>query len=97
MRSLYEGEVEFFGGFSKILPTSWPGWILRTRSIYGKVRYIAIIAYQNRYGIRVLKDIPWNLWIGSHSNPPGTCLYSGDHPGEYLRLREAFNEYKHAR
>ena len=93
VRSLYEGNVEFFGGFDPVFPTKWPGWILRTTSAHGKVRYIAILAYQNKYGIRILRDVPWGFWVGTR--PWGEFrarLHSGDCPEEYLKLREAFNE-----
>ena len=91
VRSLYEGDVEFFGGFSKILPTKQPGWILRTTSIHNKVRYIAVICYDHRYGIRILKDVPWGFWVGSTAKNR-TALMNGDHPVEYWELREIWNE-----
>lgn len=93
VRSLREGNTEFFGGFNPVFPTGCPGWILRTTSAYGKVRYIAILAYQNKYGIRILRDVPWDKWVGTR--PWGEFrarLHSGDNPEEYLKLREAFND-----
>jgi len=62
VRALYEGQVEFFGGFKPIPPTTQPGWILRVTSARGKTWYVAVIAYQNRYGIRILKDVPWGWY-----------------------------------
>ncbi|MCK5608339.1 hypothetical protein KAR91_41035 [Candidatus Pacearchaeota archaeon] len=95
VRSLREGNTEFFGGFNPVFPTGHPGWILRTISAHGKVRYIAVIAYQNKYGIRILRDVPWGNWIGTGdiTGEFKTILYSGDHPTEYWELREAWNEY----
>lgn len=93
VRSLYEGDVEFFGGFNPVYPTGYPGWILRTTSAHDKIRYIAILAYQNKYGIRILKDIHWGNWIGSTAKNR-SALMNGDHPTEYWKLRRIWNEYK---
>lgn len=96
VRALYEGQVEFFGGFSPIPPTTHPGWILRTTSAHGKIRYVAIIVYQQRFGIRVLKDVPWGDWVGAFCNSGFRVqLYSGDDPEEYKKLKEIWNENQH--
>ena len=92
-RALYEGQVEFFGGFNPIPPTTHPGWVLRVTSAYGKIFYVAVICYDHRYGIRILRDVPWGCWAGMH--PQGLVrnyLYSGDHPAEYWELRRIWNE-----
>lgn len=73
-----EGEIEFLGGFNPIPPTSHPGWMVQMTSIYGKLWYVAVIAYQNRYGIRILKEVPWENWAGNGADAPG--LINGDHP-----------------
>lgn len=87
VRALYEGQVEFFGGFDPVFPTEYPGWILRTTSAHGKVWYIAVLAYQNRYGIRILKDVFWGSWVGDSEGQPGS-LYDGDDPIIYWGRRE---------
>ena len=93
IRSLYEGQVEFFGGFDPVPPTSDPGWILRVTSAQGKIRYVAVIAYRDHYGIRILKDVPWGDWAGMHSQGlVRNHLYSGDYPAEYQELRRIWNE-----
>ena len=99
-RALYEGQVEFFGGFNPIPPTTRPGWIMRITSAHDRTWYVAVICYDRRYGIRILRDVPWGNWVGTYKWP--VCysndnkfrqqLYSGDHPEEYLKLREMFNE-----
>lgn len=97
VRALSEGQVEFFGGFDLIPPTTQPGWVIRVTSIYGKIWYIAVIAYRNHYGIRILKDIPWGNWVGTvfwDSNSFRTQMFSGDSPEEYLELRKIWNESK---
>ena len=97
VRALHEGQVEFFGGFNPIPPTTHPGWILRVTSAHGKTWYVAVIAYQNRYGIRILKDVPWDKWVGTFMwGKFRTQLYSGDDPTEYKRLKEIWNEYRHS-
>ena len=92
-RALYGGQVEFFGGFDPILPTTHPGWILRTTSIHNKVRYVAVICYDHRYGIRILKDVPWDKWRGTDFRGKlGPPLYHGDNPEIYKELRRIWNE-----
>lgn len=98
VRALNEGQVEFFGGFDPIPPTTHPGWIMRVTSAHSRIWYVAIICYDRRYGIRVLRDVPWQNWKGT-GNITGefkTILYSGDNPEEYEILREAWNEYRHS-
>lgn len=99
VRALYEGQVEFFGGFDPVLPTSDPGWILRTTSAHGKIRYVAVIAYRDHYGIRILRDVPWGNWVGISfwDGDVGfrAQLYSGDNPDEYLKLKEIWDENQH--
>ena len=94
-RALYEGQVEFFGGFNPIPPTTHPGWIMRITSAHGRTWYVAVICYGHRYGIRILRDVPWGNWYGTDSRGIfGPPLYRGDHPEEYLKLREIWNDYK---
>jgi len=92
-RAINEGQVEFFGGFKPIPPTTHPGWIMRVTSAHDRTWYVAVIIYDRRYGIRILRDVPWGLWYGTDSRGIfGPPLYRGDHPEEYKILREAFNE-----
>ena len=92
-RALYEGQVEFFGGFNPIPPTTHPGWIMRVTSAHGRTWYVAVICYDRRYGIRILKDVPWNFWVGTTLDIEfRSQLYSGDHPAEYWELRRIWNE-----
>ena len=92
-RALYEGQVEFFGGFNPISPTTHPGWIMRITSAHGRIYYVAVICYDRRYGIRILRDVPWGCWHGTDSRGIfGPPLYRGDHPEEYLELRRIWNE-----
>ena len=92
VRALYEGQVEFFGGFNPIPPTTHPGWIARVTSAHNRIWYVAVIAYQNRYGIRVLRDVPWGFWAGSVAKNR-SALINGDHPTEYWELRRIWNEH----
>ncbi|MHA1961928.1 MAG: hypothetical protein ACW99U_17100 [Candidatus Thorarchaeota archaeon] len=82
VRALRDGTVEHLGGFSRIPPTSHPGWITRVTSIHDKEFIVAVIAYQNRYGIRVLGEIPWKYWCNVNAwGKPG--LMAGDDPYTY--------------
>ena len=93
VRALNEGQVEFFGGFNPVPPTTDPGWIICVTSVYGRIWYVAVIAYRDHYGIRILRDVPWDKWYGTDSRGIfGPPLYRGDHPEEYLELRRIFNE-----
>ena len=95
-RALYEGQVEFFGGFKLIPPTTHPGWIMRITSAHGRTWYVAVICYDRRYGIRILKDVPWGDWVGINSwgDAFRVHLFSGDNPAKYDRLRKIWNENK---
>ena len=86
VRALRDGTVEHLGGFSKIPPTSHPGWIVRVTSIHGKEFIVAVIAYQNRYGIRVLSEVPWLNWIGDQDRSDSS-LISGDDPQKYWCIK----------
>ena len=81
-----EGEIELLGGFNPIPPTSHPGWIVQMTSVHGKLWYVAVIAYQNRYGIRILKEVPRKNWVGKSDGAPN--LVNGDYPEKYERLRD---------
>ena len=92
-RALYEGTVEFYGGFNPVPPTKHPGWIMRVTSAHGRIYYVAVICYDRRYGIRILRDVPWDKWYGTDSRDKfGPPLYRGDHPEEYKKLKEIWNE-----
>lgn len=80
-----EGETELLGGFKPILPTVQPGWIVKITSEHNKVWNVAIIAYQNRYGIRILEEVPWKNWIGDF--PGESNLMNGDFPAKYWELK----------
>ena len=87
IRALRDGTVEHLGGFSTIPPTSHPGWVVRVTSTYGKEYIVAVIAYQNRYGIRILNEIPWINWGGDCNGTPG--LMNGDWPPDYHGFKTA--------
>lgn len=94
-RALYEGTVEFYGGFNPVPPTKQPGWIMGIRSAYGKIFYVAVICYDRRYGVRILRDVPWDRWVGTFAwGGFRAQLHSGDNSEEYLKLRGAWNENK---
>jgi len=87
VRALRDGIVEHLGGFSTIPPTSHPGWVVRVTSTYDKEYIVAVIAYQNRYGIRILNEIPWKYWGGDCNGTPG--LMNGDWPPDYHGFKTA--------
>jgi hypothetical protein len=85
VRALRDGTVEHLGGFSRVPPTSHPGWIVRVTSAHGKEFIVAVIAYQNRYGIRVLSEVPWRYWDGGREGT--TSFMNGDNPTAYWGLK----------
>ena len=85
VRALRDGTVEHLGGFNTIPPTSHPGWIVRVTSVHDKEFIVAVIAYQSRYGIRVLSEVPWRYWGGEMYGAPG--LMNGDVPIDYMAER----------
>jgi len=92
-RAINEGQVEFFGGFNLIPPTTHPGWIMRVTSAHGRTWYVAVICYDHRYGIRILRDVPWDKWVGEFQwGGFRARLHSGDHPEIYKILKGAWNE-----
>lgn len=98
VRSLREGKTEFFGGFNPISPTTQPGWIIRVTSAYNRIWYVAVIAYRDHYGIRILRDVPWDKWVGTmfwDGDKFRSQLFSGDYPLQYLELRRMWNEYRY--
>lgn len=93
VRALNEGQVEFFGGFNPVPPTIHPGWIMRMTSVYDKTWYVAVICYGNRYGIRILRDVPWSNWCGTNAKGGYMPhLFCGDSPHKYEELRRIWNE-----
>ena len=81
VRALRDGTAEHLGGFSTIPPTSQPGWIVRVTSVHDREYIVAVIAYQNRYGIRVLKEVPWVYWDGGRDGD--ASFINGDNPAVY--------------
>lgn len=86
VRILRDGHAEHLGGFSTIPPTVRPGWIVRITSTHGKEFIVAVIAYQNRYGIRMLNEVPWRYWVGSTAKNR-TAFMNGDNPVTYWGYR----------
>jgi len=93
-RALDHGKVEFLGGFSLILPSILPGWILKITSIYDKQWIVAVLANDitHRYEIRIIKSIPWKNWAGTdcfnNHNSFRDKLFSGDNPELYKEMRD---------
>lgn len=88
VRALRNGTVEHLGGFSTIPPTSHPGWIIRVTSVHDREYIVAVIAYQSRYGIRVLSEVPWiHYGLPEYAVKVPGGLYNGDNPEAYQHHR----------
>ncbi len=75
---------ENLGGFSQIFSLTNSGWIVKIKSKYGNIYYVAVIDKYFNYAAVLLGDPPWEHWIGDQSGNP---LYLGDKPEEYKMLR----------
>lgn len=91
-RACVTGQVEVLGGFDTIPPGTLAGWILSVTAKHGTHWYVAVLAdtYRHRYIVRTQPYAPWRLWIGERAmdDETGYSIYSGDHPGHYLDLRQ---------
>ena len=74
--------TELLGGFSAIPPSGSPGWIVRVTSRNRSVWNIAVLAHKDRYGIRLVKSVPWENWTGGK-----TQVCEGDNPTRYTYLK----------
>jgi hypothetical protein len=78
VRALAEGHAELLGWFN----LNPPGWIVRVTSRTGQVWNLRVTAVFKRYGLREVKQVPWDRWTGGESP-----LYQGDNPTRYEYLR----------
>lgn len=81
-RALQEGQVENLGAFSG---SNFTGWIVKVTSKFNRVWYVKIqpIKEFHTYGTVLIKEVPWENWIGFTMN---TKLYKGDKHKEYLLI-----------
>jgi len=86
-RSFITGEVVVLGGFSKIPPSTQPGWIILVKSVNKTVWVVAVSVdeAQHRYRVGLLDRIPWEHWIGDRAD--GT-IYRGDIPRLAVTARD---------
>ncbi|HUW45797.1 MAG TPA: hypothetical protein VMW50_08375 [Dehalococcoidia bacterium] len=87
-RAIREGQpIEHLGGFVPAIPGKFsPGWIVRVTSRFGKTWDVGVWYSgwtRNSLVTDVLKDIPWENWVGNKPNN----LYSGDNPIRYETLQ----------
>ncbi len=88
VKALYDGEVENLGSFKSDEDPEFMGWVIRIRTIIGKVDFYAFVHVVNstHYKLHVLDQAPvWKYWVGDKCENE---LYRGDHPDRYFKLRE---------
>lgn len=87
VRAISEGTTELLGGFNQIPPSNKSGWIVRVRSITGRVWLVAVSPNKNQtdYEIRIPKEVPWGFWMDCLNPNP---VYAGDKPWLYRSLKE---------
>lgn len=86
-RAFRQGSVEFLGGFRHIVGSK-PGWIIKLKSKFKKIYYIAIVCNGLDYGIHILNKVSWQYWDGDRLN---NSFFQGDNPSKYRRLK---NDYQ---
>ena len=83
-------EVELLGGFDPVVPSKFPGWIMRVVSRFGRTWHIAVTIDDHappRYRVWFVDEVPWATWRGKIRTPPSP-IYDGDHPKRYLLLQQ---------
>ena len=89
-RAIWNGSLELLGGFSKIPPSNYPGWIIKLTTRYGKKYLVAIICNYDKLKqyCMIIDSVPWELWDGK---PGRKSIYEGDNPEKYMRLKNENN------
>lgn len=89
-RALWTGSIELLGGFSRIPPSDYPGWIFKLISRRGKEYLIAIICDTDKKCHRKmeLESVPWDLWDGKLGRK---TIYEGDRPEKYMELKNGLH------
>lgn len=86
-RACHRGTVTVLGGFHQIPPGTEPGWIIIVISEYGRTWYLAVIAGEQNYRIRELKEIDWSTYIG-RSDRGFYSIFDGDNPKRAALARD---------
>lgn len=81
-----DGQVENYGAFAKpVQEYDEPGWLVKVVTAKGKTVFVAVIC-QEQYRLVVTEKEPmWEHWAGGGCD---NAVYLGDHPDEYLKLKE---------
>jgi hypothetical protein len=89
-RACVTGKAEVLGGFSEILPSTRPGWIVRIIAQRGAVFLVAVVPneYHHFYQVYVIDEVPWHLWAGKPMAGAPYSIYQGDHPVAYEMRRD---------
>lgn len=80
-RACHETEVKVLGGFSKIPPSTRPGWIVIVTSRFERVWIVAVQPNEDtcKFEVREIERIPWESYVGIEGQI-GYSIYSGDDP-----------------
>lgn len=86
-RTVIEMGVENLGGFERIPPFGFQGWIVKVISKFKSTWHVAVVVtkHSHVYAAYLIPECPWKFWVGDTSNNP---LYRGDHPEYYKLLRD---------
>ena len=82
-----DGQVENYGAFAvPVRGYAEPGWLVKVVTPNGKTVYVGVIC-QEQYRLVVTEKEPmWQYWEGADCD---NAVYYGDHPYEYMKLKEA--------
>ena len=81
-----DGQVENYGAFSKpIEGYDEPGWLVRVSTVNGKTIIVGVICQEQYRLVVTEKPVRWEYWAGEGCD---NAVYHGDHPDEYLKLKE---------
>ncbi len=87
-----EGSVQVMGGFSRIPPSSRPGWIVSVTSEHERTWLVAVTSDDHEHIFRawVVESIPWQHYVGKIESE--YSIYNGDNPQQACLAREKANE-----
>ena len=80
-RACHSGTVQVMGGFSHVLPSQRPGWIVSVTSVHGRTWLVAVTAHDHQHVFHawVVEKIPWEYYVGTLGRETYS-IYNGDHP-----------------
>lgn len=91
VRACYRGTVRVLGGFSRVPPSTAPGWIVAVTSIHDRTWLVAVTTDDHRHIFHawVTNAIPWRYYVGRMDRGEYS-IYDGDDPQQACLMRENY-------